>query len=64
MYEYSCTVDRVVDGDTIDVVLDLGLISYIDQEYVYTELIPPNLELEIKMKKLEVNLLLLFYKKQ
>jgi len=24
MYEYSCTVDRVVDGDTIDVVLDLG----------------------------------------
>ena len=24
MYEYSCTVERVVDGDTIDVVLDLG----------------------------------------
>lgn len=24
MYEYNCTVDRVVDGDTIDVVLDLG----------------------------------------
>ena len=24
MYEYSCTVDRVVDGDTIDVILDLG----------------------------------------
>ena len=24
MYEYSCTVDRVVDGDTIDVTLDLG----------------------------------------
>ena len=24
MYEYSCTVTRVVDGDTIDVVLDLG----------------------------------------
>ncbi len=24
MYEYKCTVDRVVDGDTIDVVLDLG----------------------------------------
>lgn len=24
MYEYSCKVDRVVDGDTIDVVLDLG----------------------------------------
>jgi len=24
MYEYSCTVKRVVDGDTVDVVLDLG----------------------------------------
>ena len=24
MYEYSCKVQRVVDGDTIDVVLDLG----------------------------------------
>jgi micrococcal nuclease len=24
MYEYSCTVDRVVDGDTCDVILDLG----------------------------------------
>ena len=24
MYEYACTVDRVVDGDTVDVVLDLG----------------------------------------
>jgi len=24
MYEYACEVKRVVDGDTIDVVLDLG----------------------------------------
>mgnify|MGYP003129061417 FL=1 len=24
MYEYSCTVKRVVDGDTVDVILDLG----------------------------------------
>ena len=24
MYEYSCKVTRVVDGDTVDVVLDLG----------------------------------------
>tara|TARA_R100000781_G_scaffold1799_2_gene3066 strand:+ start:16726 stop:17148 length:423 start_codon:yes stop_codon:yes gene_type:complete len=24
MYEYSCQVKRVVDGDTIDVILDLG----------------------------------------
>ena len=27
MYEYGCTVTRVVDGDTIDVVLDLGFSS-------------------------------------
>ena len=24
MYQYACKVDRIVDGDTIDVVLDLG----------------------------------------
>jgi micrococcal nuclease len=24
MYEYSCKVERVVDGDTVDVVLNLG----------------------------------------
>jgi len=24
MYEYKCTVDRVVDGDTIDTTMDLG----------------------------------------
>ena len=24
MYEYNCKVERVVDGDTVDVVLDLG----------------------------------------
>tara|TARA_R110000803_G_scaffold23094_9_gene56979 strand:- start:2167 stop:2559 length:393 start_codon:yes stop_codon:yes gene_type:complete len=24
MYEYNCKVDRVVDGDTIDVTVDLG----------------------------------------
>tara|TARA_X000001388_G_C2218163_1_gene118102 strand:+ start:638 stop:1054 length:417 start_codon:yes stop_codon:yes gene_type:complete len=24
MYEYSCEIDRVVDGDTVDVIIDLG----------------------------------------
>ena len=24
MYEYAATVERVVDGDTVDVTLDLG----------------------------------------
>ena len=29
MYEYACTVERGVDGDTVDVILDLGFdISY------------------------------------
>ena len=29
MYEYACEVKRVVDGDTVDVVLDLGFdVSY------------------------------------
>ena len=25
MYEYNCKIDRVVDGDTVDVDIDLGL---------------------------------------
>ena len=24
MYEYSCTIDRVVDGDTVDALIDVG----------------------------------------
>lgn len=24
MFEYACTLDRVVDGDTVDIVIDLG----------------------------------------
>ena len=24
MYEYKCTIDRVIDGDTVDVFIDLG----------------------------------------
>ena len=24
MYEYGCSIDRVVDGDTVDVTIDLG----------------------------------------
>ena len=32
MYEYKCKVTRVVDGDTVDVVLDLGFaINYNDR---------------------------------
>lgn len=24
MYEYGCTIERVIDGDTLDIVIDLG----------------------------------------
>tara|TARA_Y100001938_G_scaffold81323_1_gene112065 strand:+ start:40 stop:462 length:423 start_codon:yes stop_codon:yes gene_type:complete len=36
MYEYSCKVKRVVDGDTVDVVLDLGFdVSYSTRVRLY-----------------------------
>jgi len=36
MYEYACKVERVVDGDTIDVVLDLGFdVSYKSRVRLY-----------------------------
>ncbi len=36
MYEYKCTVQRVVDGDTIDVILDLGFsVSYKSRVRLY-----------------------------
>jgi|TARA_E500000178_G_C17019023_1_gene754510 micrococcal nuclease len=36
MYEYSCTVERIVDGDTIDVTLDLGFsVSYSSRVRLY-----------------------------
>lgn len=31
MYEYKCTLDRVVDGDTVDVYIDLGFSVSIHQ---------------------------------
>jgi len=36
MYEYSCEVKRVVDGDTVDVVIDLGFsIHYASRVRLY-----------------------------
>ena len=36
MYEYGCTVERVIDGDTIDVILDLGFsVSYKSRVRLY-----------------------------
>ena len=36
MYEYKCEVKRVVDGDTVDVIIDLGFdISYSSRVRLY-----------------------------
>jgi micrococcal nuclease len=34
MYEYSCKIDRVVDGDTVDVDIDLGFGIWLQKERV------------------------------
>lgn len=34
MYEYRCVLDRVVDGDTIDVSIDLGFKVWLHKERV------------------------------
>ena len=34
MYEYNCTIRRVVDGDTVDVDIDLGFGIWVHNERV------------------------------
>ena len=34
MYEYRCEIVRVVDGDTIDVNIDLGFDTWIHKERI------------------------------
>ena len=34
MYEYRCRIDRVVDGDTVDVDIDLGFGVWLKKERV------------------------------
>ena len=34
MYEYRCKIDRVVDGDTVDVDIDLGFGIWLRKERV------------------------------
>jgi len=34
MYEYRCTIDRVIDGDTVDVDIDLGFGVWLRKERV------------------------------
>ncbi len=47
MYEYKAILDRVVDGDTIDVTIDLGFNVWKKLESEWKVLIPQSLELEI-----------------
>ena len=58
MYEYSCEVKRVVDGDTVDVVLDLGFdISYSTRVRLYGIDTPESRtrDLDQNLKILKVN---------
>jgi micrococcal nuclease len=57
MYEYGCTVTRVVDGDTIDVVLDLGFSILHKCRVRLYGIDTPESRTKIKMKKSEANLL-------
>ena len=34
MYEYNCKLDRVIDGDTVDVDIDLGFNHWIHGERI------------------------------
>lgn len=50
MYEYSCIIKRVVDGDTVDVDIDLGFDSWLhDQRVRLADIDAP----EIRTKDLE-----------
>ena len=64
MYEYGCTVERVVDGDTIDVTLDLGFsVSYSSRVRLYGIDTPESRTRNKDEKARGVNLRLLFYRK-
>ena len=48
MYEYRCKLRKVVDGDTVDIDVDLGFVfGYKMKELDCMVLIPPNQELAI-----------------
>jgi len=53
MYTYKITVDRVVDGDTIDANIDLGFDVSVKKELDLWVLMPQNLEQETQKKKLK-----------
>ena len=55
MYEYKCTIDRVVDGDTVDATLDLGFSVLYKSRVRLFGIDTPESRTRNKMKKLEAN---------
>jgi micrococcal nuclease len=53
MYEYKFTLDRVIDGDTIDVVVDLGFDTFIKKRIRLLGIDAPETRLQSKIKDLE-----------
>ena len=46
MYEYKCKVLRIVDGDTVDIDIDLGNVKKLDDFNSFDEVEPlPNFKL-------------------
>ena len=50
-YGYSCKLDRVVDGDTCDALIDLGFDTFVKKRIRFTAWTPGNLVLVTKKKK-------------
>ena len=63
MYEYKCKVKRVVDGDTMDVILDLGFSVHHAVRVRMLVLIPLKAVQETKMKRHVENLVKPFLRK-
>ena len=53
MYEYKFILDRVIDGDTIDVVVDLGFDTFIKKRIRLLGIDAPETRLQSKIKDLE-----------
>ena len=53
MYEYKATIVRVVDGDTVDVDIDLGFDVWLRSQRIrlFRQLTHLNVELEIRLRK-------------
>jgi len=53
MYEYKFTLDRVIDGDTIDAVVDLGFETFVKKRMRLLGIDAPEIRLQSKIKDLE-----------